>query len=100
MKLQSLFLTTAAASVVAFGGIATFTQFSLAQKGDTVFFCGNSPNNIPTTYARTPDGKTTPIISWEKTWSNEYDPKEVCGIVSEKFNDAARDDALTFPILK
>ena len=99
MKLKSILLTIAA-SAVAFSSIATFSQQNFAQNRKVVFFCGKSRTGILTTYADTPDGKTTPIISWEKTWSNEYDPKEVCGIVSEKFNDAARDDALTFPILK
>ena len=99
MKLKSILLTIAA-SAVAFSSIATFSQRNFAQNRKVVFFCGKSSTGILTTYADTPDGKTTPIISWEKTWSNEYDPEEVCGIVSEKFNDAARDDALRFPILK
>ena len=99
MKLKSILLTIAA-SAVAFSSIATFSQQNFAQNPKVVFYCRKNSTGISTTYARTPDGKTTPIIRWEKTWSNEYDPKEVCGIVSEKFNDAARDDALTFPIFK
>ena len=96
MKLPSILLTTAAASVVAFGGIATFSQFSLAQKGDTVYFCGNSPNNIPTTYARPKTGIRISLISWQKPWSDEYTPKKRCQIVSQKFQKAEEKGLLNY----
>jgi len=88
MKLQSILLTTAAASVVALGGIATFSQSSLAQKGNRVYFCGNSPNNIPTTYARIKTGKRISVISWQKPWSDEYTPEKRCQSVSQRFQKA------------
>ncbi|MCL2938596.1 MAG: COP23 domain-containing protein [Trichodesmium sp. MAG_R02] len=88
MKLQSILLTTAAASVVALGGIATFSQSSLAQKGNRVYFCGKSSNNIPTTYARTKTGQRISVISWQKPWSDEYTPKKRCQIVSQRFQKA------------
>ena len=99
MKLKSILLTIAA-SAVAFSSIATFSQQNFAQNPKVVFYCRKNSTGISTTYARTPDGKTTPIISWEKTWSNEYDPAEVCKIVSNKFQEAEEKGALTFPILK
>lgn len=96
MKLPSILLTTAAAIVVAFGGIATFSQFSLAQKGDTAYFCGNSPNNIPTTYAVPKTGKRISLISWQKPWSDEFTPEKRCRIVSEKFQKAEDKDLLNY----
>ena len=99
MKLKSILLTIAA-SAVAFSCSATFSQQNFAQNSKVVFYCRKNSTGISTTYARTPDGKTTPIISWEKTWSNEYDPAEVCKIVSNKFQEAEEKGALTFPILK
>ena len=96
MKLQSILLTTAAASVVAFGGIATFSQFSLAQKGNTVYFCGNSPNNIPTTYARPKTGKRISLISWQKPWSDEFTPEKRCDTVSKRFQKAEEEDRLNY----
>lgn len=99
MKLKSILLTIAA-SAVAFSSIATFSQQNFAQNPKVVFYCRKNSTGISTTYARTPDGKTTPIISWEKTWSNEYDPAEVCKIVTNKFQEAEEKGTLTFPILK
>ena len=96
MKLQSILLTTAAASVVALGGIATFSQFSLAQKSNTVYFCGNSPNNIPTTYARIQTGKRISIISWQKPWSDEHTPEKRCQTVSQSFQKAEEEGVLNY----
>ena len=99
MKLKSILLTIAA-SAVAFSSIATFSQQNFAQNPKVVFYCRKNSTGISTTYARTPDGKTTPIISWEKTWSNEYDPAEVCKIVTNKFQEAEDKGTLTFTIPK
>ena len=96
MKLQSILLTTAAAGVVALGGIATFSQSSLAQKGNTVYFCGNSLNNIPTTYARTKTGKRISFISWQRSWSDEYTPEKRCDIVSKRFQKAEEKRLLNY----
>ena len=96
MKLQSILLTTAAASVVALGGIATFSQSSLAQKGNTVYFCGKSSNNIPTTYARTKTGKRISMISWQKPWSDEHTPEKRCQSVSQRFQKAEEEGVLNY----
>ena len=96
MKLQSILLTTAAASVVAFGGIATLSQSSLAQKDNRVYSCEKSPNNIPTTYALTKDGIRISFISWRKSWSDEYTPERRCQIVSQRFEKAEKEGDLNY----
>ena len=96
MKLLSLLLTTAATSVVALGGIATFSQSSLAQKDKTVYFCEKSPNNIPTTYAGTKAGIRIPFIRWQKAWSDEYTPERRCQIVSQRFQKAEEKGVLNY----
>ncbi|GGA07050.1 COP23 domain-containing protein [Okeania sp. KiyG1] len=95
MKLKSI-LSAIAASAVAIGSIATFSQSSFAQRGKTVYFCGKSSTGIPTTYARTASGKRIPIISWQKPWSNEFTPEKRCQIVSQKFQKAEEEGVLNY----
>ncbi|NEP77658.1 MAG: hypothetical protein F6K39_05425 [Okeania sp. SIO3B3] len=95
MKLKSI-LSTIAASAVAIGSIAKFSQPSFAQKGKTVFFCGKSSTGTPTTYGRTASGKRIPIISWQKPWSNEFTPEKRCQIVSQKFQKAEEEGVLNY----
>jgi len=95
MKLKFI-LSTIAASAIAFGSIATFSQPSSAQRGETVYFCAKSSTGIPTTYARTPSGKRIPLIRWQKPWSNEFTPEKRCQIVSQKFQKADEEGVLNY----
>jgi len=69
--------TSIAASAIALCSIAIFSQPGFAQNGKVVYFCGKSSRGIPTTYARIPEGKRIPVISWEKVWS-QYTPEKCC----------------------
>jgi len=95
MKLKFI-LSTIAASAIAFGSIAAFSQPSFAQRGKTVFFCGKSSAGIPTTYARTASGKRIPLIRWQIFWNNEYTPEKRCQIVSQNFQKAEEEGVLNY----
>jgi hypothetical protein len=93
MKLK-LLATILAASAVALILVATTDQPVTAQT--TTYFCGQSKDGIPTTYARTATGKKMAIIRWERAWGGQYTPEVRCQKVSAKFQQANEAGVLNY----
>jgi Circadian oscillating protein COP23 len=73
----------------------SFNQPSLAK--DTTFFCGISPQRIPTTYARTERGNI-PVIRWvsKNFVGSGYTPQRRCEEVSRRFQSYKNSGILNY----
>ena len=71
-------------TITAVGTTATLGQPSQAQSDK--FICSVNKNNIPTTYANTPEGPK-PVMRWESTYfPPPYTPMRRCQEVTERYN--------------
>mgnify|MGYP002785197773 CR=1 FL=1 len=61
------------------------------------FFCGQSPNGVPTTYVNTPSGNM-PLVRWVSHFFNHsgYTPEVRCRDVSQRFNRFYNQGILNF----
>ncbi|MBD2770565.1 COP23 domain-containing protein [Iningainema tapete] len=89
-----LFTSVLAAGAIALTSIAFISHSSYAQT--TTYFCGLNKDGVPTTYARTANGKRIPVISWERNWSSKYSPRVRCEAVSSRFQTASVDRVLNY----
>lgn len=90
-KTLSSLLTVGA---ITLGTLVSMGQPSLAQRSDK-FFCGQSSDGTPTTFARRATGKLIALIRWEKAWGGEFTPQKRCEIVSRNFQEAYEQGSLT-----
>ncbi|MBD2777729.1 COP23 domain-containing protein [Iningainema tapete] len=90
-----LFSSILAASAIALSSITTISQPSNAQTN--TYFCGNSKDGVPTTFARTAAGDKIAVIRWErKRKIGGYTPQERCQEVSRRFQSASEDGVLNY----
>ncbi|MDJ0574751.1 MAG: COP23 domain-containing protein [Xenococcaceae cyanobacterium MO_234.B1] len=79
-------------SIVVAGALALSTLAAIGEpsKAQTYskYFCGNSEDDVPTTFFRTVTGSLIPIIRWEIEWGGEYTPLDRCYEVSLNFQKA------------
>jgi hypothetical protein len=89
----SLFLVVSAVTVIAWIEIRHLAPAISAP--NTSFFCGLSPQGIPTTYART-FSRDVPLIRWVSTYFQNYTPTQRCQEVSGRFQSAYRNGTLKY----
>lgn len=83
MFVKQLFRAIATIAVV---GITTTLSQSAQGQSDPLFICSVNKDNIPTTYANTPDGPK-PVMRWVSThFPPPYTPMRRCQEVTERFN--------------
>jgi hypothetical protein len=76
------------ACAIALGSIAAIGLPSYGQRSTYSFFCGQSTDGVPTTFAQTATGKKIAVIRWVRQWSPKYPPKARCQAVSARFQYA------------
>lgn len=77
-------LSTLSVTITTICTTSIFIQSSQAQSNK--FTCDISPDNVYTTYARTPDG-LKPVMRWESTYfPPPYTPERRCQEVTGRFN--------------
>lgn len=92
-----LFASLLSAGAIALGSIVTIASLpSYAQRSTYSFFCGQSTDGVPTTFAKTATGKKIAVIRWVKQWSPKYPPKARCQAVSVRFQDAYQAGVLNY----
>jgi hypothetical protein len=62
---------------------------------NTIFYCGLSPQGVPTTYAKT-SSREVPLIRWVSTYFQNYTRTQRCQEVSGRFQDAYRNGSLNY----
>jgi Circadian oscillating protein COP23 len=62
---------------------------------NTIFYCGLSPQGVPTTYAKTPH-REVPLIRWVSTYFKNYTPTQRCQEVSGRFQSTYRNGSLKY----
>jgi Circadian oscillating protein COP23 len=62
---------------------------------NTLFYCGLSPQGVPTTYAKT-TSQEVPLIRWVSTHFQDYTPTQRCQEVSGRFQSAYRNGSLKY----
>lgn len=78
---------------IAICGWATFNQPSNAQS--SAFICTVDRNNVPTTYANTPNG-AVPVFKWTENFRPPYTPMRRCQEVTSRMNNFKAQGALNY----
>ncbi|MGB3760569.1 MAG: COP23 domain-containing protein [Rivularia sp. (in: cyanobacteria)] len=90
MKLDLLAKALSGATIASLTVLSavTFSPMPSYAEGAT-FYCGTSKHgnkSVPTTFARTQDGKRVPIVRWVSNYfPPPWTPRRRCGAVSSKF---------------
>ena len=90
MKLSSLARAFSGATIASLSLIsAVVIGHQPSYAGGATFYCGTSTyrnKSVPTTFARTQDGKKVPIVRWISNYfPPPWTPQKRCGAVSNKF---------------
>jgi hypothetical protein len=94
MKRHPAFLCLMVSAISAISWISLGQHSPAISKTNTLFYCGLSPQGIPTTYAKTAS-REVPLTRWLSTFWG-YTATQRCQLVSERFQSAYRNGNLNY----
>jgi Circadian oscillating protein COP23 len=95
MKRHSAFFCIMVSAVSAIAWIELGQISPAISTPNTIFYCGLSPQGVPTTYAKTAS-REVPIIRWIATYFKNHTRTQRCQAISGRFQSAYRNGSLKY----